>query len=1149
LNDYLVAAEGDTSAAAEDISSGIRRGDVNAAVALPALVEYVGVPALYASSIPGALSAALRDGGSVHARSTALRSLGAMLGGGDVHFDDHASVSKSLEPTLMDLLPSLLACFEFKETSEMARGVAERLMEGLNSHATAGIVEHLMSVMSSKSGAKWQVRVGAFRCLRARAVAYPADLGHVMHELIPVLSDSVSDSRVEVAGSATDALTACCYAAGNRDLDPNVASVVSCIKNPTEVTELVSKLSATTFVQTMEDACLAVLVPIMDRALRERSTKTQRRAAVIIENMSKLVLDPADARPFLPVLIPALKRVGEDAADPELREVAARAKGALARIKEEDEKLKGVAGVAATREEVAKELGRIVEEVVRGADAGIGIGTGTGIDADADGIDLNSPALVSAVGYAGTLCAALIRSHIHGPRSWEQACGEYLVAALGGASDEESASAAGAAAKEITARIRKWALFHMGEVVQEEVVYDDELCNCEFSLAYGGRILLTNTVLRLRRGRRYGLCGANGAGKSTLMKAIANGQLDGFPPKEELRTVYVAHDLDGSVSETSVVDLIYEDPVVQEAQAPSRERVIEVLTEIGFSDQLQASTIASLSGGWRMKLALARAMLIGADILLLDEPTNHMDTTNVAWLVNYLTTRTDISSMIVSHDSGFLDNVCTDIIHYEKRKLVHYTGNLSEFVKVKPEAKAYYELSAAAFKFTFPEPGFLDGVKGKRTPVIRVSKMSFQYPGAAKPQISDVTLRCTLGSRIGVLGRNGAGKSTLIKVITGETIATDGNVWRHPNLRIAYVAQHAFHHIEDHLEKTPSQYMWWRFGDGEDREAAEKATRKLTDEEVKAREDAIAAGKRVVDYLNSRRMGSKTKEYEYEVHWYGQSDRENIWYTRSKLVDEMGLGKMVEEIDAKIANFRNYRPLSKAGVIKHLEDFGLEEEIAAHNAVRGLSGGQKVKLVLAAAMWLQPHLLVLDEPTNYLDRDSLGALSAGINDYNGGVLIISHNSEFVDSCVNERWQVADGRVTVEGGSLPDVASTASLASMTSASSVASLVSLDNGDDDEDPAAMEERLKAKEAARLKKERLAAEKAAKKAEKNLCVLELTSLIELTCARSSLFALRSSLFTLRPSLFLPRSSHAQTRLSPASLVRQAQVPQEALRISYNP
>ena len=1048
--------------AACEIASGITSGNVNAAIALPALVDYIGIRALFASSIPASLLEALTDG-NVGVRLCGLRSVAGLATG-------VGEGVKGYEPLLMDLLPGLLRCFEWKETEVECARVSEMVMEKMNSHATAGIVERLLAAMEKKG--KWQVRTGAFKCLRARATAFPADLGHVMHVLIPVLSDSVSDSRTEVAAAATMALTACCYAAGNRDLDPNVPAVVSCIKNPQEVTDLVSKLSATTFVQTMEDACLAVLVPIMERALKERSTKTQRRAAIIIENMSKLVLDPADARPFLPVLIPALKRVGDEAADPELREVAARAKGALDRIKEEDDKVKGACGVAATREEVVKELERFVGEVVG---------------------SVSSPALESSIGYAATLCAALIRSHIHGPRSWEQACGEYLVGAIGdddteGGDEAVNASEAEntAAAKEVTARLRKWALSHMGEEVQEEVVYDDELCNCEFSLAYGGRILLTNTVLRLRRGRRYGLCGANGAGKSTLMKAIANGQLDGFPPKEELRTVYVAHDLDGSVSEMSVVDLIYEDPVVQESQAPSRERVIEVLTEIGFSEQLQASTIASLSGGWRMKLALARAMLIGADILLLDEPTNHMDTTNVAWLVNYLTTKTDISSMIVSHDSGFLDDVCTDIIHYEKRKLVHYTGNLSEFVKVKPEAKAYYELSAAAFKFTFPEPGFLDGVKGKRQPVIRVSKMAFQYPGATKPQISDVTVRCTLGSRIGVLGRNGAGKSTLIKVITGETIATEGNVWRHPNLRIAYVAQHAFHHIEDHLEKTPSQYMWWRFGDGEDREAAEKATRKLTEEEVKAREDAIAAGKRVVDYLNSRRMGGKTKEYEYEVHWYGQSDRENVWYTRSKLVDEMGLGKLVEEIDAKIANFRNYRPLTKQGVIKHLEDFGLEEEIAAHNAVRGLSGGQKVKLVLAAAMWLQPHLLVLDEPTNYLDRDSLGALSAGINDYNGGVLIISHNSEFVDSCVNERWQVADGKVTVEGGALHDVASTVSLASMTTVSSVASLASLDTGDgeeDDEDPAAMEERLKKKEAARIKKERLAAEKAAKKAEKAL------------------------------------------------------------------
>lgn len=194
---------------------------------------------------------------------------------------------------------------------------------------------------------------------------------------------------------------------------------------------------------------------------------------------------------------------------------------------------------------------------------------------------------------------------------------------------------------------------------------------------------------------------------------------------------------------------------------------------------------------------------------------------------------------------------------------------------------------------------------------------------------------------------------------------------------------------------------------------------------------------------------------------------------------------MVEEMDAKVAMFRNYRPLTNPLVISHLKDFGLEEEIAAHNMIRGLSGGQKVKLVLAAAMWCQPHLLVLDEPTNYLDRDSLGALAAGIQDFNGGVIMISHNDEFTSTLCNEEWQVGGGKVVVKGGNLPEVPSVASMASMTTVSSVASMSTLggdsDIIDEDLDPEALEQALKAKQARRDEKERLAAEKAAKKAEK--------------------------------------------------------------------
>merc|ERR1712093_405461 len=140
-----------------------------------------------------------------------------------------------------------------------------------------------------------------------------------------------------------------------------------------------------------------------------------------------------------------------------------------------------------------------------------------------------------------------------------------------------------------------------GEAVES---FDDEeegedLCNCTFSLAYGAKILLNTATLRLKRGHRYGLCGRNGSGKSTLMRAIQNGQVEGFPSPEEVRTFYVEHDIDGSEESTTIVDFI-------------------------LTDERQQHAIGSLSGGWKMKLALARAILFKADILLLDEPTNQL---------------------------------------------------------------------------------------------------------------------------------------------------------------------------------------------------------------------------------------------------------------------------------------------------------------------------------------------------------------------------------------------------------------------------------------------------------------------------------------------------------------------------------------------
>lgn len=206
-----------------------------------------------------------------------------------------------------------------------------------------------------------------------------------------------------------------------------------------------------------------------------------------------------------------------------------------------------------------------------------------------------------------------------------------------------------------------------------------EIVNTDFSLAYGGMLLLSHTNLRLLKGHRYGLCGRNGAGKSTLMRSIAEGKLEGFPSKDELRTCFVEHN-QGEDADLSILEFVSKDP---EMAAIGQERISEVLGEVGFTSGLdgrQQQKVGSLSGGWKMKLALARAMLMRADVLLLDEPTNHLDMGNVKWLQEYLKRHTDITSLIVSHDSGFLDEVCTDIYHYEGKKLVLYKGNLARSV-------------------------------------------------------------------------------------------------------------------------------------------------------------------------------------------------------------------------------------------------------------------------------------------------------------------------------------------------------------------------------------------------------------------------------------------------------------------------------------
>lgn len=335
-----------------------------------------------------------------------------------------------------------------------------------------------------------------------------------------------------------------------------------------------------------------------------------------------------------------------------------------------------------------------------------------------------------------------------------------------------------------------------------------------------------------------------------------------------------------------------------------------------------------------------------------------MDVTNVAWLVSYLTHLKNVSSLIVSHDSGFLDAVCSAIIHYEQNlKLTKHLGNLSNFVQKRPEAAAYYNLKDAKTKWTFPEPGFLEGITSKDRAIMKLRDVSFAYPGGASI-FEGVSSQVSMNSRVGVIGPNGAGKSTLIKVLTGETQPTSGSVWKHPNMRMAYVAQHAFHHIENHLDITPNQYIQWRYANGQDLESLDRSEKTSFDLDKMYEVKIVDGVKKQLDRIGGRRKFKRT--YEYEVFW--KNDESPSWIVREKL-EEFGFQKLLNDVDAKdaAANGMLGKPLTAKNIEDHMAKLGLDPEFTTHSRIRGLSGGQKVKLVIGAAIWQNPHVIVLDE--------------------------------------------------------------------------------------------------------------------------------------------------------------------------------------------
>ncbi|CAN6635598.1 elongation factor 3B [Trichomonascus vanleenenianus] len=928
------------------------------------------------------LKAALNNKKDQTARLNACEAINAIA--------EHNPIAPAVEPYLVAISGDLLekAGDKNAEIKTAATEAIKTLAQNVTPRAVKAFLPHLTNAVATST--KWTEKVAALEAIALVVDAAHDQVALRMPELIPVLSEAMWDTKPEVKKQATATMTKATDTVENKDIEKFIPQLISCIADPSQVPETVEKLGATTFVSEVTMATLSIMVPVLFRGLNERDTTKKRKAAVIIDNMCKLVDDPQVIAPFMDKLFPPLKHNETNIADPEARSVTLRAINTLKRVGNigDDEKIPEVstAGDVAVNLAILKDLLKQYK-----------------VDARFE----------TVVEYCAAIAGDLIDERKTEEIEWVESIRPFLVVIL---HDKE--------AREVIEQLRTTSIANIPANPNFEEEDDDgeDLCNCEFSLAYGAKILLNNTQLRLKRARRYGLCGPNGAGKSTLMRAIAEGQVNGFPTQDECKTIYVEHDIDGTHADTNVVEYVI---ATAGESVGTQEEVRKALIDFAFTDEMTRMPITSLSGGWKMKLALATAVLRKADILLLDEPTNHLDVVNVEWLVNYLNT-CEITSIIVSHDSGFLDKVCQYIIHYENFKLRKYKGNLSEFVRKVPAAQSYYELGATQASFKFPEPGFLEGVKTKQKAIVKVSNMSFQYPGTSKPQVTNINFQCSLSSRIAVIGPNGAGKSTLINVLTGELLPTTGDVYVHENARIAYIKQHAFAHIDNHLDKTPSEYIQWRFQTGEDRETMDRANRKVNenDEENMKRIFKVEGTQRRIKSVESRRKFKNSYEYECSFflgenigmkneRWIPMGSVDNAWIPRNELIDSHA--KMVAEVDLKAATEAgDFRPLVRKEIEVHCEMLGLDAELVSHSRIRGLSGGQKVKLVLAACTWQKPHLIVLDEPTNYLDRDSLGALSVALKSFGGGVVLITHSAEFTKDLTEEVWAVNNGTMTPSG---------------------------------------------------------------------------------------------------------------------------------------
>ncbi|KAL7257971.1 hypothetical protein ACSBR1_004154 [Camellia fascicularis] len=539
-----------------------------------------------------------------------------------------------------------------------------------------------------------------------------------------------------------------------------------------------------------------------------------------------------------------------------------------------------------------------------------------------------------------------------------------------------------------------------------------------FSVSARGKELLKNAAVKISHGKRYGLVGPNGKGKSTLLKLLAWRKI---PVPKNIDVLLVEQEVVGDdktaleavvSANEELVKIRREVAALQDAPSAAGvedgnddgddagEKLAElyeklqlmgsdaaeaqaskILAGLGFTKDMQGRPTRSFSGGWRMRISLARALFVQPTLLLLDEPTNHLDLRAVLWLEEYLC-RWKKTLVVVSHDRDFLNTVCNEIIHLHDLKLQIYRGNFDDFEsgyeqrrkemnkkfeiyekqvkaakrtgnraqqdKVKDRAKFAAAKEASKNKgkgkvdedeplpdaprkwrdytveFHFPEPTELT------PPLLQLIEVSFSYPNREDFRLSDVDVGIDMGTRVAIIGPNGAGKSTLLNLLAGDLVPTEGEVRRSQKLRIGRYSQHFVDLLT--MDETPVQYL-------------------------------------------------------LRLH-----------------PDQEGLSKQ-EAVRAKLGKFG----------------------LPSHNhltPIAKLSGGQKSRVVFTSISMSKPHILLLDEPTNHLDMQSIDALADALDEFTGGVVLVSHDSRLISRvCEDEEksmiWVVENGTVRTFPGSFDE----------------------------------------------------------------------------------------------------------------------------------